>query len=34
MKNEVLRTVYGKDFTLVQHPVSGKMMTLPGGDPP
>ena len=31
MNNEVLRAVYGKEFTLVQHPVSGKWMALPGG---
>jgi len=32
MKKEVLASVYGKEFTLVKHPVSGKMMALPGGD--
>lgn len=34
MKNEVLGSVYGKEFTLVKHPVSGKMMVLPGGPRP
>ncbi len=32
MTRDVLKSVYGKDFTLVKHPVSGKMMALPGGD--
>ena len=32
MSKDVLKSVYGKDFTLVKHPVSGKMMALPGGD--
>ena len=31
MNNEVLESVYGKEFTQVMHPVSGKMMVLPGG---
>lgn len=31
MNNRVLRAVYGKDFTLVPHPVSGKLMALPDG---
>ena len=31
MKKEVLASVYGKEFILVQHPESGKMMALPGG---
>jgi iron complex transport system ATP-binding protein len=31
MTKEVLESVYGKEFTLVKHPVSGKMMALPGG---
>ena len=30
MNNDMLRSVYGKDFILVKHPESGKMMTLPG----
>ena len=31
MNNDILGPVYGKDFTLVKHPDSGKMMALPGG---
>jgi len=30
MKKEVLSSVYGKEFTRVMHPESGKMMVLPG----
>lgn len=30
MNNEVLKSVYGKEFILVKHPESGKMMVLPG----
>jgi iron complex transport system ATP-binding protein len=31
MNNEILKTVYGKDFTLVKHPATGRTMALPGG---
>lgn len=31
INSDVLRSVYGKNFTLVRHPESGKMMVLPGG---
>jgi len=31
MNKEVLASVYGKEFILVKHPESGKMMALPGG---
>lgn len=34
MDNSVLRAVYGKSFILVRHPVSGKMMALPGREKP
>jgi len=30
MNNNVLKSVYGKNFILVRHPVSGKVMALPG----
>jgi len=32
MNNQVLKSVYGKNFVLVKHPVSGKVMALPGRD--
>ena len=34
MNKEVLTAVYGKEFTQVMHPVTGKMMVLPGGGTP
>jgi iron complex transport system ATP-binding protein len=34
MNKEVLASVYGKEFTLVKHPESGKMMALPGEGTP
>jgi iron complex transport system ATP-binding protein len=34
MKRDLLASVYGKEFTLVKHPESGKMMVLPGGGHP
>jgi len=30
MRNDVLKSIYGKNFTLVKHPLSGKVMALPG----
>ncbi len=32
MDNQVLKSVYGKGFTLVPHPSTGQKMTLPGGE--
>lgn len=32
VNNEILQLIYGKIFTLVDHPVTGQVMVLPGGD--